>query len=90
MTLAFAPERSRIEARLAIRCAAAGDAASIAAQLTHLTSTLRDAMARENRQPDPAGISGVLAGGAFRAEGVRVLGTWPIERAFVQSLMSGQ
>jgi hypothetical protein len=44
-------------------------------------------MEREHRKPDPADLSGVLAAGAFRNEGQRVLGYWPIERVFVQTVL---
>lgn len=90
VTLAFAPEGARLAARLEIRCRTAGDAAGMAAQLTRTTSLLRDAMARENRQPNAADLSGVLAGGSFRMEGARVLGYWPIEKAFVESILGAQ
>jgi hypothetical protein len=90
VALAFAPEGARLAARLEIRCRTAGDAAGIAAQLTRTTSLLRDAIARENRQPNPAELSGVLASGSFRNDSARVLGYWPIERAFVESVLGGQ
>jgi len=44
-------------------------------------------MERERQKPTPADLSGVLTSGIFRNEGRRVLGYWPIERAFVQSVL---
>lgn len=88
-TLAFAPDGARIAATLDVRCLKPEDAAAIAAQLTAATALLRDAIARENHQPSPADLSGVLAAGVFHAEGPRVLGRWPIERLFLQTLLGG-
>jgi hypothetical protein len=88
-TLAFAPEGARMAASLDIVCHKPGDAAEIASRLTAATELLRDALAKENRQPDPAGLSGVLAAGVFRADGPRVRGRWPIERAFLQTVLGG-
>jgi hypothetical protein len=32
----------------------------------------------------------VLAAGAFRADGTKVLGHWPIEKAFLQTVLAGK
>ena len=88
-TLAFTPEGGRIAAALDIRCRKPADAVEIASRLTAATALLRDAMAKEHQQPDPAGLSGVLAAGVFRAEGPRVLGRWPIEKVFLQTVLAG-
>lgn len=90
ITLAFAPEAGRIAATLDIRCRKAGDAVEIASRLTTATGLLRDALAKEHQQADPAGLGGVLAAGAFRADGARVLGQWPIEKAFLQDVLAGK
>ncbi len=89
-TLALAPENGRLAATLNIRCRKAADAAEIAARLSSATALLRDALSKEPRQPGPAGLSGVLAAGSFQAQGSRVLGRWPIEKAFLQEVFAGQ
>jgi len=89
VTLAFAPEGHGLAARLDVRCRDDRDAADLAAQLTRTTSLLREMMEREHRKPDPADLSGVLTSGAFRNEGRRVLGYWPIEPVFVQNVLGG-
>jgi hypothetical protein len=88
-TLAFIPGGGRIAATLDIRCRKAADAAEIASRLTAATGLLRDALAKEHQQPDPAGLSGVLTAGVFHADGPRVLGRWPIEKAFLQTVFAG-
>jgi hypothetical protein len=87
--LAFAPEGHGLAARLDVRCRNEQDAADLASQLTHTTSLLREMMEREHRKPDPADLSGVLTSGAFRNDGRRVLGYWPIQPAFVQNVLGG-
>ena len=89
ITLAFAPEGQGLAARLDVRCRNDRDAADLASQLTRTTSLLREMMEREHQKPNPADLSGVLSSGAFRNEGRRVLGYWPIDRAFVQNVLGG-
>ena len=50
------------------------------------TRMLRDGLAHEHQQPNPADLSGVLAGGTFHRDDRLVYGQWPISRAFVDSL----
>ncbi len=89
VTLAFAPEGQGLAARLDVRCRDDRDAADLASQLTRTTSLLRETMEREHQKPNPADLSGVLTSGAFRNEGRRVLGYWPIEPVFVQNVLGG-
>jgi hypothetical protein len=89
VTLAFAPEGHGLAARLDVRCRDERDAADLASQLMRTTSLLRETMERERRKPDPADLSGVLTSGAFRNEGRRVLGYWPIAPVFVQNVLGG-
>jgi hypothetical protein len=61
----------------------------VAGQLASATLTLKQMLEREHQKPGPADLAGILASGAFRSEGRRVYGYWPIERAFVESILSG-
>jgi hypothetical protein len=88
VTLTLAPEGSQLAARLDVRCRAVQDAADIAAHLTKATALLREMIEREHQKPNPADFSGVLASGKFNAEGARVKGYWPIERAFVENALA--
>lgn len=87
--LTFGPDGNRIAARLEVRCRDERDAVEVAGQLASATLTLRRMLEREHQRPGPADLAGVLASGAFRSEGRRVFGYWPIERAFVESILSG-
>jgi len=90
VTLSFVPEGDRLAAKLEVRCRTEQEAADLATQLTSTTQLLRSMIEREHQQPNPADFSGVLTSGVFRSEGVRLLGNWPIERAFVQNLLGTQ
>ncbi len=88
VTLSFAPEANRLAARLNVRCGDERDAAQVASQLSETTRLLRSLIEREHQKPNPADLSGVLTSGAFRSEGRRVIGYWPIERVFVENLLT--
>jgi len=89
VTLMFVPEGDRLAAKLDVLCRDEKDAAAMAAELTRATGLLRDLIQREHVTPNPADLSGVLTSGTFRGEGRRVVGHWPLERAFVENLLSG-
>jgi len=90
VTLAFAPEGRRLAAKLDVLCRDEIDAADAALELNRVTAVLRQMIARENQTPNPADLSGVLAGGSFRSGGKRVYGYWPIERIFLENLFGAQ
>jgi hypothetical protein len=87
--LSFSTEGSRLGAHLDVLCRSDQDASEIASQLSQVTSTLRQMIEREHQTPNPADLSGVLTSGSFRAEGRKVIGYWPIERSFVENVLSG-
>jgi len=77
---------SGLAIQLEAPCASQGKAAEIAARLVESTGTLKKLLARENKQPDPRNLSGVLAGGVFRSEGSVVRGSWPVSQEFLDAL----
>jgi hypothetical protein len=50
---------------------------------------LREMIAREHQTPNPRDLSGVLTSGTFNHLGTRVLGSWPLEKGFVEGLLGG-
>lgn len=88
--LYFVPDGKRLAAKLDVRCRSSQDAADLVTELSRTTALLRQMIEREHHSPNPADLSGVLTSGSFRNEGARVFGYWPIERAFVENLLSGQ
>jgi hypothetical protein len=89
VTLTFAPEGERLAAKLDVVCRDERDAAAMAAELTKATGLLREFIEREHQKPNPADFSGVLTSGTFSSEGRRVVGRWPLERSFVENVLSG-
>jgi len=87
VTLSFEPEGARLAARLEVRCRNEQEAADLATQLTSTTQLVRNSIEREHAKPNPADFSGIWTSGVFHTEGVRLLGYWPIEKAFVQNLL---
>jgi hypothetical protein len=90
VTLMLAPSSERLEARLDVSCRNETDASAMAAELTRVTTMLREMIEREHQTPNPGDLSGVLTSGTFRNDGKHVLGAWPIERAFIENLFSNQ
>lgn len=90
VTLSFVPEGNRFAAMLAVRCRNTEDASELAAQLARLTTVVREAFDSQHHAPNATDLTGVLTAGAFRSENSRVLGHWPIERAFVDNLLGGE
>jgi hypothetical protein len=89
VNIALAPQGSRFEARLNVQCRSAEQATLLAEQLVRITSLLREMIARDKQTPNPRDLSGVLTAGAFQHKGMRVLGSWPMERVFLEGLLAG-
>jgi len=89
VSLAIAPAGKGFEARLDVECRSEQEAVAVAAQLERVTTMLRETIAREKQTPNPRDLSGVLTSGSFRHAGARTLGTWPIERGFIEGLLAG-
>ena len=90
VTVSFVPEAGRLAAKLEVLCRNPQQANDLAAQLAATTELARSLFAREHQTPNPADFSGLVTSGVFRTEGSRLLGTWPLERAFVQNLLGTQ
>jgi len=86
VTVAIAPQGRQFEAKLEAGCRSEGEASTLVTQLERTTSLLQEMIARENQKPNPADLSGVLTAGVFHREGRRVIGRWPLERAFLENL----
>ena len=89
VSIAMAPSGNRFEARLNVQCRSERQAAALAAQLGSITAMLREMIAREHQTPNPRDLSGVLTSGTFNHLGTRVLGSWPLDKGFVEGLLGG-
>jgi hypothetical protein len=84
------PDSGHLELSLQVICHDAGSASKLLGDFQNTTDTLRNWIAREHQQPNPADLSGVLVAGTFHRDDRRVFGEWPIPRAFVDSLTGEQ
>ena len=85
VVLAAGPEGTRLAVRLDATCDSAAQAAALATRLRDITAHVRDAV----RTPDPKDLGGVLAAGVFEQKEAHVLGRWPVQREFLESLAGG-
>ena len=65
-------------------------AAELVKQFSSMTGLLKSMIEREHMTPNPRDLSGVLVAGTFEQRQSTVIGTWPMERDFVEALASGQ
>lgn len=72
-----------------VLCASTTTASDLLVKLEGATNMLRKMLARENMQPNPRDLSGILARGDFRRDDRKVFATWPLDREFIESLASG-
>jgi hypothetical protein len=90
IVFAIGPDGNRLQIRLDVACANPESAAALAAQLTSTTAYLKKMLERDHKTPNAGDLSGVLVAGAFQQKDQRVVGTWPVERAFVEALATGK
>jgi len=80
-------EGGRASIELDATCPSVEDASTLSFQLEGLTSVLKEMIERERQTPNPRDLSGVLAAGVFNRVDRRVVGRWPIERAFLEGIL---
>jgi len=90
IVFAIGPEGNRLQIRLDAACANPESAAALAAQMTATTAYLKKMLERDHMTPNAGDLSGVLVAGAFQQKDQRVVGTWPVERSFVEALATGK
>jgi hypothetical protein len=86
-TLSIGPQGKALEAELEVVCRNANEASVLAAQFQKTTEVLREILKHEKQSPGPGELAGVLTAGVFQQQNTRVLGRWPIEKAFLDSLV---
>jgi hypothetical protein len=87
---AAGPQGDRLQLRLEVACATPEAAAEMVKQFSGVTDLLKSMLVREHMTPNPRDLSGVLVAGTFEQHQSTVIGTWPVERDFVEALASGQ
>jgi hypothetical protein len=89
-TLGPSQDSKSFELRMNVDCPTADDATKMAGQLASVTDLLKKMLERDKLKPTIGDLSGVLIAGHFEAQKDQVTGTWPIERKFIESLVSGK
>ena len=89
-TLGANPGQQAFELRMIVDCPAPEDATKMAAQFAGVTDLLKKMLDREKLKPSPSDLSAILIAGRFEAQKEQVTGTWPIDRKFIESLVSGK
>ncbi len=89
VTFAAGPQGDHLQIRMDVACVSLESAAELATRFTAATDLLKKMIEREHQTANPRDLSGVLVSGSFVERGSSVVGTWPIERGFVENLASG-
>ena len=87
---AAGPQGDRLQLRLEVACATPQAAADLVKEFSSVTGLLKSMIEREHMTPNTRDLSGVLVAGTFEQRQSTVIGTWPVERGFVEALASGQ
>ena len=90
VTFAAGPQGNRLQLRLEVACATPQAATEMVKQFSSVTGLLKSMIEREHMTPNPRDLSGVLVAGTFEQRQSTVIGTWPVDRGFVEALASGQ
>jgi hypothetical protein len=77
----------QLAAHMDALCRTPGEAAVLSSKLEQITRLLRATSTPAGTAADAGDLIGVLSAGGFKTEGARVLGRWPIERAFLESIL---
>lgn len=89
-TLGPSSDQKAFEVRMTVDCTAPDDATKMAAQFVSVTDLLKKMLDRDKLKPTAGDLSAVLIAGHFEAQKDQVTGIWPIERKFIESLVSGK
>jgi hypothetical protein len=90
VTFAVGSAQKGFQLRLEAVCATPEIAELMTRRLSASTDLLRKMLDREHMKANPNDLSGVLTSGTFSQQNERVMGNWPIERGFIESLANGK
>jgi hypothetical protein len=82
------PQAEKFELKMDVTCRTPEDAVVLKNQLEGITKLLQSLIAREKQSPTTRDLSSVLTSGAFERIAEHVIGRWPIDKAFIDSLGS--
>ena len=87
--LTIGPGGEAFEIVLDVACRTEEEAAVLKAQLEGVTTLLNTMLARQKQNASAADLSGVLSSGTFERDSRRVIGRWPLRKAFLESVGGG-
>jgi len=87
--VSIGPSDNRLQVNLNVQCASEVAATELVTKLEGATSLLRKFLEREKMKPNPRDLSGILVAGVFHHQDRRVVGTWPMQRDFIEAIASG-
>jgi hypothetical protein len=88
ITVAAGPQGGRAQLRLSVICKSPEDAAAVKGELASATDILKSASLASRPAPGQPDWAGFLRGGTFSQAGREVTGRWPLERSFLEALVS--
>jgi hypothetical protein len=88
IVVAIAPAAHGIEANLEANCRTADDAKILASQLRVTTAALKEAMTKDKEAQNDE-LTAMLAAGNFEQAGVKVIGSWPVQKSLLDALTAG-
>ena len=83
-TLAIVPAPTGFALTLDAPCPTTESANQVVTRLRKNTELFQKLLARENRKPDPADLSGILANGSFQVVNTSAQGRWPFSLGLLQ------
>ena len=86
VVFSLGPQGEKFELLMDVKCRTTEDAAVMKSQFEQLTKILQAFISREKQTPSSKDLSGVLTSGSFQRQSEHVIGIWPIEKAFIDSL----
>ncbi|MCW5963246.1 MAG: hypothetical protein KIT83_04340 [Bryobacterales bacterium] len=89
-TIYLVPKDDTFSLELRAQCADSDVASALGADFAKLTEWLNQLLKIEKQEPDDAEFASVLATGKFTASGTMVVGSWPVSRNFLLSLISNE
>ncbi len=88
VTVAVGPRGAGLQLRVEALCSSPETAATVTRRLSDSLAALHQAVSKSSGK-ESRGLSGVLSTGKWEQRGARVIGTWPLERRFLELLISG-
>ena len=89
LVFAMGEKDDQLELSANVKCQSTDQATALVRELQTNTDTLRQWLTREHQQPNPDDMSGVLTNGSFRLQDRQVFASWPVRRAFIEAMASG-